>query len=78
MYFEVTTKRGSHNLIYREALVKENDQDKIILDFDGFENQVAFSDLLRVTDELHHIIKNEYFNIVKEPILAYMRTGRFE
>ena len=77
-YFQITTKRKNHNLFFREALNKDNEKYRLILDFDGFENQVASTDLLKVTDELHSIIEEEYFSIIKEPIKVYMRTGRLE
>lgn len=63
-------------MIYREALVKENGEYKLILDFDGFQNEVAPTDFLRITDELHDMIEEEYFSIIKEPIKEYMRTGQ--
>lgn len=75
IYFEITTKRNNHNLIYREGLAKEGDRYKLILDFDGFEMDVTSTDFLRVTDELHEMIEEEYFSIIKEPIKEYMRTG---
>lgn len=77
-YFQVTTKRKSHNLIFREALVKQDEKHILILDFDGFETQVPSTDLLKVTDELHSIIEKEYFNIIKDPLKEYMRTGKIE
>jgi len=75
-YFQITTKRKNHNLIFREALVKQDDKYKLILDFDGFETQVQSADMQKVTDELHSIIEEEYFNIVKDPLREYMRTGK--
>jgi hypothetical protein len=62
-------------LIYREVLAKEGDRYKLMLDFDGFEKDVVSADFLRVTDELHEMIEEEYFSIIKEPIKEYMRTG---
>ena len=78
MVSEVRTTKGNHKLTYKEALTQVNDKDTIILDFDSFEEKILSTELLRVTDELHSIIKTEYFNIIKGPVLAYMRTGRFE
>ena len=78
IYFEITTKRNSHNLIYKERLAKEGDQYKLFLDFDGFENEVPSKDFLKVADELHEMIEEEYFNTIKEPVKDYMRTGKLE
>lgn len=75
-YFQITTQRKGHNLIFREALVKQEEKYKLILDFDGFEIQVPSVDLMKVTDDLHSIIDEEYFGIVKEPLKEYMRTGK--
>jgi uncharacterized protein (TIGR04255 family) len=76
IYFEITTKRDSHNLIYKERLTKEGEQYKLFLDFDGFENEVPSKDFLKVADELHEMIEKEYFKTIKEPVKDYMRTGK--
>ena len=78
MCSEVRTTKGNHRLVYKEALTQVNGKETIILDFDGFEEKILSTELLRVADELHSIIKTEYFNIIGAPVLAYMRTGRFE
>lgn len=77
-YFQITTKRKKHNLIFREALVKKDEEYKLVLDFDGFETEVPSVELLKVTDELHSIIHEEYFSIIKDPLKEYMRTGKIE
>lgn len=74
--FEIRTKRGKHNLTYRERLSKENDEYKLILDFDGFETNVQTKDFLRITDELHEMIETEYFHVIREPVKEYMRKGK--
>jgi len=76
VFFEIRTKRANHNLTYRERLLKENDEYKLELDFDGFETNIQSKDFLRVTDELHELIETEYFSIIKEPVKEYMRKGR--
>lgn len=75
MHFETQTKRGNHNLIYRETLVKKNEDFKLILNFDGYETNVPSKDIIRVTDELHEIIETEYFNTIRDPVKKYMRKG---
>ena len=78
-YFNINTIRKNHKLIYQEALVKNSkDHDTLILDFDGFETEIASGDFLRVTDELHSIIEEEYFSIIKDPVKQYMRTGAMQ
>jgi len=77
-YFEIVTKRKNHNLIYRERLTKKNEKYVLMLDFDGFENEVLPKDCLKITDELHEIIEEEYFKTIKEPVKEYMRTGKLK
>jgi len=50
----------------------------LVLDFDGFAKNVPAENCMQVVDELHEIIKEEYFNNVKKPWLEYMRTGKFD
>ena len=53
-------------------------EEKLMLDFDGFETDIASADFLKVADELHKIIDEEYFRIIKEPVKQYMRTGELK
>lgn len=78
-YLFVNTTRKNHKLIYQEGIIK-NPQGKqvLMLDFDGFENNIASKDFLKITDELHEIINEEYFSIINEPVKKYMQTGSFE
>ena len=77
-FFEIRTKRANHNLTYRERMLEEDGEYKLILDFDGFETNVPSKDFLRVTDELHDVIETEYFGIIKEPVKEYMRKGKIQ
>jgi uncharacterized protein (TIGR04255 family) len=78
-YFNINTNRKNHKLIYQEGLIKNDKGDEVLLlDFDGFETDIASTDFLKVADELHEIIKGEYFSIIKEPVKQYMRTGKLE
>jgi uncharacterized protein (TIGR04255 family) len=77
IYFSINTVRKNHKLVYQEGLAKnDKGEEKLMLDFDGFETEIPSADFLKVTDELHAIIKEEYFSIIKEPIKHYMRTGQ--
>lgn len=78
-YLFINCTRSSHRLIYQETKIKNaQGKDAIVLDFDGFETNIASKDYLQITDELYQIIHDEYFNIVKEPVKQYMRTGTLE
>lgn len=74
MVFRTVVRRGSLNLIYIEAL-RKNDQNvyKLILDFDGFAKDIPSKDFLNVVDEMHRLISAEYETTIKEPVYEYMR-----
>lgn len=76
MDFRTVVKKNDFNLTYMESLRKIEDGYKLILDFDGFANDVRSEDYLRVTDELHRIILEEFERTVKEPVFEYMRQER--
>jgi uncharacterized protein (TIGR04255 family) len=75
MFFRTVVKRGDYNLIYMEALQKEKDEYKLVLDFDGFAEKVKSEDCLSVTDKLHEIISDEYEHTIREPVIEYMKRG---
>ena len=75
MNFETVIKRGEYNLRYIESLQKTGDKYKLILDFDGFAVNISTQDYLRITDDLHAIISDEYERTIKEPVYEYMRQG---
>lgn len=76
MAFRTVSKKGDFNLTYMETLQKRADEYKLILDFDGFAKDIPSGDCLRVTDELHQIISEEYERTIKEPVYEYMRQER--
>lgn len=69
------TRKGSHNLIYMEALQKDKEKANYVLylDFDGFSLNISSDDFLAVTDELHALISAEYEKTIKDPVYEYMR-----
>ena len=76
MVFKAVVRRGKYNLRYSESLTKPKDEYKLILDFDGFTNNISSKDCLKVTDELHKITSTEYKKTIKEPVYEYMRHKR--
>lgn len=78
MQFVVTTKVGDYSLRYVEALRKRADKFILILDFDGFANNIEPKDCLDVTDKLHEMIAMEFEKTIKEPVKEYMRKGKEE
>lgn len=73
MFFRTTAKRGEYYLTYMESLQKPKDEFKLILDFDGFAENVPADKYLEVTDKLHETISQEYERTIKEPVYEYMR-----
>jgi len=77
--FAIRGNRKKHKILYQEAIIHENGEENkpyiLVLDFDGYEENIASKDYLVVTDELHDIISEEYFATIKEPIKTMMRTG---
>lgn len=76
MEFKTVIKKNKYFLRYIESLKKEGDANKLILDFDGFAESVDPKDYLKITDDLHTIISNEYKKTIKEPVYEYMRQKR--
>lgn len=73
MDFKTLVKKENYYLRYIESLQKIGNENKLILDFDGYANEVTPANCLTVADELHTIISNEYERTIKEPVLEYMR-----
>ena len=76
MYFQAMVKKNEHYLRYRESLQKVEDEYKLGLDFDGFAQNIASEDYLKVTDSLHIIIREEFEKTIKEPVYNYMRRRK--
>ena len=73
MRFRTVTKKGNYHLTYMETLQKSEDEHKYILDSDGFAMNISSEDCLRVTDDLHRLVSEEYERTIKEPVYEYMR-----
>lgn len=76
MDFKTVIKRGEYFLRYIESLKKNGEAFKLILDFDGFGNNIAPKDYLDVADRLHTIISQEYQGTIREPVYEYMRQRK--
>jgi len=59
-------------IIYQEQYVPQNNPEVVILDFDGFKQNIAFKDCLDVTDRLHDLISDEYEKTIKDPLRRFM------
>lgn len=73
MLFRCVTSRGDYNLGYVELFKMDDKEYKLILDFDGYANDINTSDCLDVLDRLHDLIADEFEKTIKEPVYEYMR-----
>jgi uncharacterized protein (TIGR04255 family) len=76
MDFKTVVSRGKYSFRYMEALSKDEKGYKLILDFDGFAENIEASKYLSVADELHDLIAAEYESTIKEPVYDYMKKDR--
>jgi uncharacterized protein (TIGR04255 family) len=77
-YFKAIIQKGEFYMTYIESLKKQKEDYKLILDFDGFATNISPENYLKITDELHKIILNEYKGTIKEPVYQYMRQRKEE
>ena len=75
MDFKTVVRKGEYHLRYIESLRKIGDEYKLILDFDGFAESIASEDCLKITDDLHTIISEEYERTIKKPVYEYMQRS---
>jgi len=76
MAFQTTVRRGEYFLRFSEALTKKNEPYILVLDFDGFAEEIKPMLYLEVTDNLHSLISDEYALSIKEPVRAFMRQPK--
>jgi uncharacterized protein (TIGR04255 family) len=76
MNFRTIIKKSQYYLMYAESLQQKGEGYELILDFDGFAENIESKDYLTVTDELHTIISDEYERTIKIPVLDHMRQTR--
>lgn len=76
MEFRIVTKRRDYNLRYCESIKKVGNEYKLILDFDGFAENIKSLDCITVTDKLHDIIIEEFENSIKEPLIKFMQIKK--
>lgn len=75
MDFKTVVRKGEYHLRYVESLQKIDDGYKLILDFDGFAENIVPEDCLTITDNLHTMISEEYERTIEEPVYKYMQRS---
>lgn len=78
MLFKTKVKKGEYYLGYIETLIKDKEEYKLKLDFDGFAKNINPKDYLNIADKLHEIISAEYEHRIKEPVYEYMKKPKEE
>ncbi len=73
MSFMTRVRKGKHFLTFRESLIEKSGKLALVLDFDGYAENISSSNYLVVADSLHELISNEYEASIKEPLYRYMR-----
>lgn len=76
MNFSTVTKKGKYYLMYAEYIQQKENEYELILDFDGFAENIESKDYLTVTDDLHTIISDEYERTIKSPVYGHMRQTK--
>ena len=76
MDFKTVIKKGEYYLRYVESLQKVRGEYKLILDFDGFANNIDSKDYLTTTDNLYAMIIEEFEETIKEPVYKYMEEKK--
>jgi len=73
MDFKTVIKKNDYYVRYIESLRKLDDKYILVLDFDGYADNIKPEDCLTTTDKLHELISSEFENAIKEPVKDYMR-----
>ncbi len=71
--YKTVVKRGNYFLRYIETLNSQTNPPTLLLDFDGFAENIQSTQCMAITDTLHELISKEYEATIKEPIYKYMR-----
>ena len=78
MDFKTVVKKDNYFLRYMESLKKDEDKNVLILDFDGYAENINPEECMETADNLHTIINEEYENTIKEPLKDFMRKKKEE
>lgn len=77
MSFRTVTKVDKYYLMYSENFILIKDKNKMthkfLLDFDGYAENIPSDNYLNITDKLHQIISDCYFETIKKPAIDRMK-----
>jgi uncharacterized protein (TIGR04255 family) len=69
-------KDGSMQIQRIEGLRFGPSSDLLVLDLDASTENIASGNVITTTDKLHELIEREFWNTIREPIVAHMRKGK--
>jgi uncharacterized protein (TIGR04255 family) len=73
----VVAKSGDMQIQHAESLrFATPNGDILVLDLDASAENIASDKVMTTTDKLHEMIAAEFRNVIKEPIVEYMRKGK--
>ena len=75
MLFRGRMRRGEFFLTYAESFRTDDAKPKLVLDFDGYAENVLAEEYLSVTDRLHEMISREFEQSIRDPVYSHMRGG---
>lgn len=67
---------SEYRFIYQEQIKQNSKSSSVMLDFDAYKERVLFADVLSITDQLHKIVHDEFFNTIREPIVKFMSVEK--
>lgn len=74
LFYSATIERNNDLLLrFQEKLNTKQEDRYLLLDFDGYKENVPRQEYLSITDSIHNMISNEYDQIVLEPAREAMR-----
>ena len=78
MDFKARVRKDNYFIQYIESLQINEDKYNLVLDFDGYAENLEPSNYLKVTDDLHDLILSEYENTIKQPVYDYMKKEKVD
>jgi len=69
----IRVMQDRYSVTFRSGIQKAYDEEKYILDFDGFIENIPVNQYLTVADDLHELIKKEYNNNITDNLRAWMK-----
>jgi len=76
MEFVARVQREDYGLVFREILIMDEEEPKLVLDTDAFGTDIEARTYLAVTDHLHELVVAEFKRSIREPVYEHMRAPK--